>query len=303
MENSLLKRLAYTFYAVNKEQMRCNALKLLCNAEAILFDYNDLLNPNWFIAWENIKQAVYIFGKQGISFHFPIDECNIIESHFVKEKLIETIKRCDDLGIEIIVLHSNFRYSLYTWPMYSISHLRDVFISEILEIAHKYSKYVCICIENMPPIGNNNDDADPLFLTVEDFKYNDQLVKITWDISHYYNMVASMEIARDNKEYKCILPRYEKCDYYDFYRIWDNIYHWHFSAFNNIANPISGDNCMEGCLPNMCHSVAETFFVTAINKIIKNSDKKIVLEISETDYVNRSNILNCIEWLNKNVKL
>ncbi|MBD7912891.1 TIM barrel protein [Clostridium cibarium] len=298
----IAKYLGYTFYAPDDTQMDSKARKAIGRIEAILFSRQDLEDTNWSIAWKNIKKASKIYGENNVSFHFPVDDCDYIYDKFVRSRLIEAINRSADLGLRLVVLHANQRLLLDEWKNVDVSSMRINFINELYNIVDKTDKGMVIGLENMPPIGNRNDDADPLFIFPSDFKDIDHpRIKITFDINHYFNVVATMEEAKNNRSLKEKMPSfYGDCDYMDFQKIQDKIIHWHFSGFDNIANPLSNQICREGCCPWESKKVREDKFKEAARFIIENNkvddERSVIFEVQDKDYSHRINVLKTANW-------
>lgn len=303
--NEIEKYLGYTFYALDATQMDKKVQNTIGRIEAILFNREDLRQEHWDKAWENIKKAVNMYGNYNVSFHFPVNESDYINDVFVRNRLIEALKRGADLGIRLIVLHSNQRLLLDEWKNINIQKKRSHFINELYNIVNKADKNIIVGLENMPPIGNLNDDAEPLFLFPSDFKSIDHpQIKITFDINHFFNVIATMKTACNDKAFKNKLPIYsDDCDFFDFEQIKDKIVHWHFSGFHTIANPIINQITKEGCCPWESRVVEEDKYAKAAKFIIENNkienQKSVIFEVEDCNYSNRINVLKTVDWFKR----
>ena len=288
----------FTFYALDMEQTSPKLIAEFGKIEAILFSDKDLEDENWEKAWENISIISDIIGNKNISFHFPMDNCDYINSEFVKNKLLDAIKRANKLGIQKIVLHPNLRYKIGEWQYIDRLKMQNKLFSFIKNID---KGNVELCLENMPAIGNKYDDADSAILFETDIKDD---INYTWDICHYFNVVKTMILACKDNKWKKILPDIRECKYLDFIKNLKNIKHYHFSAFETIANPFTNQICREGILPSE-GCVEEKYYKEALKFIyddaIKN-DKSIIFEVSEEDYYKRINIFKMLEWAKKVIK-
>lgn len=74
----------FTFYALDLKQVSDLLLKSFGKAEAILFSEQDLQDSSWEKVWTNISKIVDILGGDNVSFHFPMDNCDYINSDFIK---------------------------------------------------------------------------------------------------------------------------------------------------------------------------------------------------------------------------
>lgn len=297
------KILGFSFYAVCMDQVNDEMCRLFGKAEAALFSREDLQRDRWNKAWENIKKICDKLGSENVSFHFPMNDCSLIDDDFVFERLLESGEKVNELNIKKIILHSNCQTELSKWSLIKMNKMKKAVIEKLKIINWPNVK---LCLENMPPIGNLCDDADVLFVFVSDF---DEIIRnnigITWDINHYFNTVATMKNAEEDMALKSSLPRFQTCDYFDFESILSKIDHWHFSAFKTIANPITNKTCIEGCTVKECEDVPESIFRQALKAIIADSmcnQKSIILEIAERNYTNRNNIYKMREWINENAK-
>lgn len=288
----------FTFYALDLKQVSDLLLKSFGKAEAILFSEQDLQDSSWEKVWTNISKIVDILGGDNVSFHFPMDNCDYINSDFIKNRLIDAIDRANNLGIKKIVIHPNLRYKISEWQYIDRLKMQKTLYNFINSVD---SNQVTLCLENMPPIGNKFDDADSCILFASDISSS---INYTWDICHYFNVVKTMEIAKNNNNWNNILADIQICDYLDFTNYLKNIAHYHFSAFEKIADPFKNEICQEGVLPfESC--VSEQLYIDALKIIyadaLKNN-KSIIFEISEKDYYHRDNIIKMLDWTKKVIK-
>lgn len=292
-EELLKKRLGFSFYALKIEQVSEKLLNNFSKAEAVLFSKKDLLCENFILAWQNIERIGLDIGFENMSFHFPMDDCDYIHNDHAFGIFTECVKMCECYEIPIIVIHPNVRYLIGEWKQKNIQYLQAKLFDRLYQATALCEK-VTICLENMPPIGNEYNDGDILFLNIYDvIDKTTEKLKLTWDINHYFNVVETMKIAISNPELRNFLPRYFNCDYFDFKYLIKEIYHWHFSAFNKIANPFNKNICGEGIIPE------SNLYKEALNVILNESHGNIILEINEVDYTKRENIYKMKNWCYK----
>ncbi|WP_427051714.1 sugar phosphate isomerase/epimerase family protein [Paenibacillus sp. TC-CSREp1] len=294
-----------SFYAIYDNQLQSRFADVFGKVEATIFNREDLMGAAWDSVWTNTRQAVELFGGCNTSFHFPVNNSNIVTDPFVRSRLIETLKRSEELGIPNVVIHANQLYLLEECKHQNWTELRSRYLDCLQEVIYQAGSNVSVNLENLPPIGNLYDDADPVFIFTEDFQEIDiQNVGITWDICHYFNTVYTMHYASNDPVFRDMLPSYQPCDYMDFTRIISKIKHWHFSAFDQMANPLTETICREGVLPvESC--VEESMYQKALRLIYEDavkSNKAIIFEIAEKDYTHRYYVLQMLEWAQKVVK-
>ncbi|AIJ35234.1 TIM barrel protein [Porphyromonas gingivalis] len=291
----LNKRLGFSFYALRIEQATRKLINDFSKAEAILFSKKDLLGKKFLQAWQNIEKIGREIGFENMSFHFPMNDCDYVHDDEVFEILVECIKICESYEIPIVVLHPNIRYLISEWKQKNIQYLQAKLFDR-LYTATSLCEKVTICLENMPPIGNQFDDGDILFLNISDvINRTTKKLKLTWDINHYFNVVETMKIATSDSELRNFLPRYFNCDYFDFKCLIKDIHHWHFSAFDKIANPFSKKICIEGIVPR----TGLYNYKEALNVILNEGHGNIILEINEVNYTRRENIYKMKSWCYK----
>lgn len=285
----------FTFYALDLKQIPIQLIEKFGKAEAILFSDNDLKSENWNKVWGNISKVVNIMGSENVSFHFPMDNCDYINNEFIKEKLIDSINKANKIGIKKIVIHPNLRYKISEWNYINREKMKEILYDFIKNID---TGDVLLCLENMPPIGNKYDDADSAILFPNDINNE---INYTWDICHYFNVVKTMAETHNNSSWKTVLTEIKECNYLDFKEKIQNIKHFHFSAFEKIANPFIKQECKEGVLPfQSC--VDESYYKKALQIIYKDAikkDKSIIFEIAENNYYERKNIIKMLEWAKK----
>lgn len=288
----------FSFYALDRAQATEDLINGFGKVEAILFSRDDLSDEKWEIAWKNIKEMVDIKGKENVSFHFPMDNCDYVNDNFVRNRLEDAVRRANKLGIKKIVIHPNLRYQISEWKYIDRNKMRDILYEIVSNIK---SDKTLLCIENMPPIGNKYDDGDSAIIFMDDLTNG---CNYTLDICHYFNVVETMKKNDKEKAWKEVLAEIKVCDYFDFLDKLNYIKHFHFSAFREIANPFENQVCIEGILPNdSC--VDEDIYKLAMKIIYEDAvsnDKSIIFEISEEDYTNRKNIFKMLEWAKKNVE-
>lgn len=142
------------------------------------------------------------------------------------------------------------------------------------------------------------DDADSSILFASDIN---EEIDYTWDICHYFNVVKTMKEANNDIKWNPYLAEVKQCDYFDFKENLSNIKHFHFSAFEKIANPFTKQVCREGVLPfQSC--IDESYYIKALQIIYEDAmknDKSIIFEIAENNYYERKNIIKMLEWAKK----
>lgn len=287
----------FSFYALNLSQFSKRLIKKFKKAEAILFSRNDLNDDMWALAWNNIAYVAKVLGGNNVSFHFPMDDCDYVNDEFVKQRLVEALIFANKLGINVVVVHPNLRFEINEWKNINRTNLKNKLFKAIKEIKRLANVNVNLCLENMPPIGNKYDDVDSAILFPEDI---DKDILYTWDICHYFNVVKTLDVANNDNRWDNFLSKPKnEINYETFFDYKNNIKHYHFSAFKDIANPFAQKFCQEGVLPTES-VVDEMHYIQAMQFIYNDSvknNKTIIFEISESNYIERKNIFKMLDWV------
>jgi len=113
-------------------------------------------------------------------------------------------------------------------------------------------------------------------------------------------VVKTLDVANNDNRWDNFLckPKNE-INYETFFDYKNNIKHYHFSAFKDIANPFAQKFCQEGVLPTES-VVDEMHYIQAMQFIYNDSvknNKTIIFEISESNYIERKNIFKMLDWV------
>ncbi len=265
--------------------------------EAIVFDRKALDAENWRILWQLIDRAIAIYSPERVTFHFPVNHSDYVDDVFVRSRLVEAIARCTDREMHGLVVHSNRIRPIGSWMNISIPDERAKVIDCLGNLAACYD--VPIFIENMPIMDNYGIEIDPLFVFPNDFiEAVSAGLQVVWDICHYSSTVATVNEVLAGQQSRSHFPNLRECDYLDFLSIGRHIQHWHFSAFNGIANPSTGARCTEGVHP-LGSSLGPGPYLRALKAAygIMRPNTHVVLEVREDDYSHRRNFDRLRDWI------
>ena len=149
----------------------------------------------------------------------------------------------------------------------------------------------------MPLVGNSGHDMDPLFCFGVDFKTLPKNIGIVWDICHSTSTVAYVQAHRSGKLSQSLVLRDISADYYDFKDVCSSIRHWHFAGFEGLNDPGSNGECIEGIVPSRSR-LGEVLYSDLLKTIaqVARPNAKINFEIQESDYIDRVNGPDALEW-------
>ncbi len=267
--------------------------------EATIFNREDLENKSWELVWKNIEIVTQMVGSHNVTFHFPVNNSDYVADSFVKDRLSEGLQRASDIGLHGVVVHSNRIRTLSQWPTINLQSERHQVIDTLLTIRSQNISTTWLALENMPVMDNYGIEIDPLFCYPQDFKdLQGQTVGIVWDLCHFTNTIATISQVIQGQQNKKYYPNVQDCHFESFLDLKDQIVHWHFSAFQGIPNPDTGEHCREGVLP-WESTLGEMLYGQLWQAIYQNyrSDQHVVLEISETNYEKRTQVQQMIQWM------
>ncbi|MCH9608822.1 MAG: hypothetical protein S4CHLAM45_07340 [Chlamydiales bacterium] len=270
--------------------------------EAVLFDRADL--DDWEGAWKTIKKATKFYGHENVSFHFPVNDSDYVADPFVAHRLKEALQRATDLGLHGVVVHSNRIRLLEEWPTIDVKNWQQQVADKLIAIRAAVSGNTWLALENMPIMDNYGIEIDPLFVFPSDFHIlKETSVGVIWDLCHFTSTLANLQALKAGRQKKEHYPNIQEVDLLDFVEISDQIVHWHFSAFQGVANPQTGEQCKEGVLPSKSE-LGEEIYATCISKVMQlEKPAHLVFEIQEDDYSVRTNALEMIRWANCQMSL
>ncbi|MFG2348684.1 hypothetical protein [Streptomyces phaeochromogenes] len=268
--------------------------------EASLFDRNDIMDAD---VWDGVRGTVRRIATDhqpsAFTFHFPVNDCDFLADPAVERRLVEAIDLVADNGLDGLVLHSNRIRSVEDWQRLDIEMERRYFIEYIHRLADRVGDApFWIGVENMPIMGNDALELDPLLVFPQDFQdLSTGNIGITWDFCHYSysvyvaGLLAAGELAADTDCY----PNVRSADYLDFTRLAPVTVHHHFSSFQGVATR-AGGVCLEGALPT-AGLVSEAINDEAFAVIARSERARTVtLEIRELDYHNRRAVYEAASW-------
>ena len=288
-----------SFLAYDKRQIDTKWLDKKLGFEGNIFNGNDL---NEAENWDRIKENLdYILKSNSniLTLHFPTENANYLKNTNAKHQLYDFIDLAIEKNISGITLHTNQFLTIDQYLKYDLKKNRKDFMDFIKNIDNYIGeRNLWIGIENLPIIGNEGDDFDPLFIYPEDYNifndYNLRNIGITWDICHWFITIytqQSMCALTPNQNLKTH-------NYLDFLQLSDKIKHFHFSSFKNLAFPLSNAKCEEGKPPQEGIIDIENLekCILSISNVFNDTDIGITFEVQEEDYNNRINNWKTLEW-------
>lgn len=270
--------------------------------EMSIFDRQDIMNSQ---PWESIKanaHRIMSFDPPAAIFHFPVNDCDYLYDKTVRNRLYEVIDLIADIGMDGLVLHSNRIAGHQVWSRRHLSQERGQLADFLEQLnARIKDKGIWVGMENMPLMGNDALDYDPILVYPQDttmISYDD--IGLTWDFCHYSYTVEAVTRIMNGTLSGDGYPPLSACDFLDFKSLTDRIYHYHFSAFRGFATT-SGGRCREGFAP-WEGDVEESVYDKGFQVICQSQRARTVtLEIAEANYVDRTQIWKVVDWCRQRI--
>ncbi|OGN29956.1 MAG: hypothetical protein A3A33_01380 [Candidatus Yanofskybacteria bacterium RIFCSPLOWO2_01_FULL_49_25] len=267
--------------------------------EGDVFDTQQLIDRGDRLRIEkNISYLVSTYPNQLINMHFPNEHADYLSSRHLKKLLIEFLALGAQYGVQRIILHANCIRPLISFDGQNLNKLRDKYVLLYETLNHEAEKQnIQICIENMPLIGNEGNDFDSIFVFPSDFKkIKYSHIKINWDIGHWAYTLYMLNLI--SSIHPTIQTPPDVLD--DFFKLKDSITNMHFSSFRGVAFPKTG-LCKEGYHPRK-----GDFEEKALQSLMRRihawkKEIPVTLEIQDTDYHNRQELLETVNWFKKSV--
>lgn len=229
------------------------------------------------------------------AFHFPIENCDYLESKTLSQLLYKTIKIIGENKIPYLILHSNHIRLMEEFNHEQLPQIRQKYF-DFYKILGKFarSQNVTVCLENLPIIGNEGNDFDSVFVFPPDFKGLSMTgIKIAWDLGHWaYTCDGFPALSKKIKSLPKVHPTF-----LNFLELKKNIAHFHFSSFKNLGSL----KCAEGIIPQSGDFNEKTLAQAC--RILHEEPREIgmTLEIKEKNYHNRTNLTKTIQWFDAKV--
>ncbi len=278
------------FLASNAAQLQATKGRGISAVEAVIFNRTDLADGPWHSVWKNIENAVRAYGPEQVVFHFPVNDCNYVADVFVRQRVEEAWQRCGDTGCAGMVVHANQVFPFAHWQSNDIAQARLRVVDVLADVLRQTEPGPHSCwlgLENMPLMDNLGKEIDPTFVFPEDFDVLEGTqIGITWDHCHYSNALMNAQQALEGKQSKYWYPNLRQAGLLEFQMLESRIVHWHFSAFEGLANPETGATCREGFPPELS-TLGEEPYAEILKEIMSRSTRKrlMTLEIQEDNYL------------------
>jgi hypothetical protein len=274
--------------------------------EAVIFNREDLENPVWETVWKSIALAAHLYGPENATFHFPVNHSDYVTDPFVRDRLSESLKRANDLGLHGVVVHSNRIHDIGQWEAISLPVERTRVVETLAEVLHQVlPSKTWLALENMPVMDNYGKEIDPLFVYPNDFlQLAETGLGVVWDVCHYTNTLANVREVFENKQNRKYYPNLQMTEAMDFLNIRSQIVHWHFSAFDGVCNPDTSSKAIEGVIPSK-GTLGEGIYGKILAEVLKASNPNVhmVFEIQEESYIQRKEIIEMLKWVGTHVHL
>jgi sugar phosphate isomerase/epimerase len=287
-----------TFDGLRPEQIDERWVSEGWGLEAYVFDGHDLADSqNWLALQRSLYRARQL-GVSALSMHFPTDHADWVGD---PEMFAALLRFCDLAAAhqaDGVVLHANQFVAQSDWMGYDLAGARSNVVEQVAELTDWLRGYpLWIGIENLPLIGSQGIDYDPIFVYPNDFnalaEIGSPLLGVTWDLCHWavtHSTESSIaQLQRRRNDFTMLdLPALP-------------IRHLHFGSYYGHAMPFWTGHCFEGATPQRGEA-EPTLLAAALRHAIDAADPAagrlgVVFEVQEADYQARSSCWETLQWV------
>lgn len=269
-----------------------------CGVEASLFDRADLDDPR---VWDGVRATVRGIARdvrpRAFTFHFPVNDCDYVAEPAVRRRLLQAIDLVAECGLDGLVLHTNRTRTVEWWRRADLAAEADRFATYIDGIRELIAGApFWVGLENVPVVGNDAADADPLLVYASDAaRWAGGNVGVTLDYCHYsYSTHVASRCASGLADATELYVRTVDEGPLGFLPVLPLTVHHHFSAFRGLATR-AGGRCVEG-VPPWAGTLPESVYEQAFRAIAASGARVTTLEIREEDYLARRSVFEVIRW-------
>ncbi|MGW8379825.1 hypothetical protein [Streptomyces sp. ODS28] len=287
--------LQITFDGLRPEQIDKRWVREAGGLEAYVFDGADLASE---AGWDALRAALSTaadLGATPLTCHFPTENADWVNDPESWAMLRRFCRTAAEHGAEGVVLHANQFVQQADWLDFDVAAARRKVVARLAALdADLYGLPLWIGVENLPVIGAEGTDYDPVFVAPEDYlplrDLDSRRIGATWDLCHWavtYTTWASFDQLRQRRP------------------SWDPgalppvpVHHLHFASFAGQALPFRAGVCHEGVTPQRGDAGPEL-----LERMLRAARRgaapgaSMVLEVQEEDYLRRSNCWSTREWL------
>lgn len=285
------------FYGVDSRQIDWKWVEEGYGVEANVFDGDDL-TPDGFKKLENNIKSILRTGNSNVTLHYPTEQADYLREKQAYEKLLKLIDLSLECDAKVLVVHSNHFISSKNFDHAGLDTIRNAYIDLFWGLSERLNgSNLRICVENLPWIGNESFDADPIFVFPKHFDALGSIpnFEVTFDLCHWgqtfllWNTMANLVSDIEPIEFNEFLI---KCQ---------AIGHLHVSNFKGLSFPNSNAVCVEGELPQS-GDVNSRLLAETLN-VFHGLDKEYfsVFEVTEEDYTSRRNSWESLRWLERSL--
>ncbi|ORA32610.1 hypothetical protein BST20_24530 [Mycobacterium branderi] len=266
--------------------------------EAYVFDGHDLADEqHWQALHASLRQARRL-GVTTLSTHFPTDHADWVGDPAMFAALLRFCELAAAHHADGVVLHANQFVAERDWLTYDLAGARRRVVDRLGELTERLRGYpLWIGVENLPVIGSEGIDYDPIFVYPGDFdplaELGSPLLGVTWDLCHWavtHSTAASIaQLQRRPSDSTLMdLPALP-------------IRHLHFGSYYGHAMPFWAGHCFEGATPQRGEADAQ-LLAAALRHAIDTAEPTdgalgVVFEVQEADYQARSSCWETVAWV------
>jgi sugar phosphate isomerase/epimerase len=268
--------------------------------ESYVFDGRDLAEESHWRAFEEGLRRARSLGAAKLTAHFPTDNADWVGDPRFFEALVRFCDLAVRHGVEGVVLHTNQFVVQDEWRSYDVLDARRKVVDKLADLDERLKGYpLWIGVENLPVIGSQGIDYDPVFVYPCDFdpvvEIGSDLLGVTWDLCHWAITVSTAESIAQ------LLRRPVGVTAYDLPQL--PVRHLHFGSFSGHAMPFWAGGSFEGATPQN-GEVEQCLLAQMLRNAMaaassgaQNQSYGVVFEVQEQDYRARTACWETLEWV------
>lgn len=250
---------------------------------------------------EEVIATVHSLNPSLLTLHFPTDNADYFNQTDIHDNLLRFVDLAHKYNIPGITIHANQFISVEEYKTYPLAEVRKRMLDYYGRLDETLSGgHVWIGVENLPIIGNQGIDFDPIFIYPEDYtefvQQQYRNIFVTWDLCHWGISYQT------HRSISTLLHTENPHDRYDKFLELPNLKHFHFSLFSQLAMPYSRVLCQEGVLPDD-GDLDPNLYIDCLRRIAAAYPENtgIVFEVKEENYAVRKQAWLMKEWFLKNI--
>ncbi|WP_159029902.1 TIM barrel protein [Streptomyces marincola] len=279
---------------MRRDQIDHRWIEQVGGIEAYVFDGDDLAGEDhWRLLAENLRH-IRALGARALTLHFPTEHADWVHDGDAYRKLLRFCEVAAEHGAAGVTLHANQFVAASDWPGFDVAERRRRVLGRLAELDAALAHLpIWIGVENLPVIGVQGIDYDPVFVYPADFaglaEIGSPRLGVTWDICHWAVTHALARAVGNLTQRPTVLDPLDLPE--------APLRHIHFASFAGIALPHLPYTCTEGVAPQDGDADPGVLAGMLGAALDRAPGAGVVFEVQEEDYGDRRTCWSTLSWL------